>query len=79
MLINHYFSDSQSIYNEVQFEQFFGIPCSVLMRLWDACNGVDPFTQKSDRVTKRLGIRPLVQFVGSLRMIKYGDCADRLD
>ena len=70
---------AQSIYNKIQFDWRFVMPRSVVMRLWDACNGVDPFTQKSDRATKRLGIRPLVQFVGALRMIKYGDCADRLD
>ena len=56
MLINHYFSGAQSIYNEVHFERRLGIPRSVVMRLWDACNGVDPFTQKADSVTKRLGI-----------------------
>ena len=79
MLINHYFSGAQSIYNEVHFERRFGMPRSVVLMLWDACNGVDTFTQKLDSVTKRLGIRPLMRFVGALRMIKYGYCSDRLD
>ena len=56
MLINHYFSGAQSIYNEAQFKRNFGMPSSLVMRLWDALNGVDPFTQKADSVTKRLGI-----------------------
>ena len=47
--------------------------------LWDAVDGVDSFIQKVDRATKRLGIQLLVQFLGALRMIKYGNCADRLD
>ena len=79
MLTNHYFSGAQSIYNEVQFERRFDIPRSVVMRLWVACNGVEPFTQKSDRATKRLGIRPLMIFIGALPMIRYGDCSERLD
>ena len=79
MLMKHYFSGEQSVYNEVQFERRFGMPRGIVMRLWDACDGIDPFVQKSDRVYKRLGIRPFVRFVGALRMIKYGDCADRLD
>ena len=79
MLMNHYFSGDQSLYNEVQFEQRFGMPRCIVMRLWDVCNGVNPFVQKTDRVTNRLGIRNFVQFVGALRMIKYGDCAERLD
>ena len=44
MLINHYFSGAQSIYNEVQFERRFGMPRSLVMRLWYACNGIDTFT-----------------------------------
>ena len=56
IFINNYFSGAQSIYNEVQFERRLGMPRSVVMRLWDVCNGVDPFTQKLDSVTKRLGI-----------------------
>ena len=79
MLINNYFNGAQSIYNEVQIEWRFGTPCSVVMRLWGACNGVYTFTKNWYRATKRFGIQPLVQFVGALRMIKYGDCADRLD
>ena len=79
MLMNHYFSGAQSIYNEVQFVRRFVIPRSVVMRLWDTCNGVDTFIQKLNRATKRLGIRYLVRFVGVLQMIKYGYCADRLN
>ena len=33
MLINHYFSGGQSIYNEVQFERRFGMPRSLVTRL----------------------------------------------
>ena len=47
--------------------------------MWDTCNGVDPFIQKEDVATKKLGIRPLVRFVSAINQIKYGDCADRLD
>lgn len=79
MLMKHYFSGDRSLYNEVQFEWRFGMPRGIMIRLWDACNGFDPFVQKTDRATTRLGIRPFVRFVGALRMIKYGDCADRLD
>ena len=31
MLINHYFSGAQSIYNEVKFKRRFGMPHSVVM------------------------------------------------
>ena len=55
------------------------MPRSVVTMLWDACNGVDTFTQRLDSFTEILGIRPLVRFVGALWMIKYGDCSYRLD
>ena len=32
-----------------------------------------------DRATKIPGIRPLVRFVACMRMLVYGDCADRLN
>ena len=78
-LILRYFSGAESLYNEVQFERRFGMPRSAINRLWEAFDGAEPFVQKTDRVTRKLGIRPLVRFVSAILQLKYGDCADRLD
>ena len=79
MVRRNYFMGEHSIYNESTFERRFGCPRSVMSLLFDAVRDVDPFVLKTDRATGRAGIRPLVRAVSAMRMLKYGDCADRLD
>ena len=55
MLIHHYFSGNESLYNETSFERRFGMPCSIINRLWEACDGVEPFVQKVIELLKDWG------------------------
>lgn len=79
MMVHHYFIGDESLYNKTSFEQRFGIPRSIINRLWEACDGVEPLLKKTDRATKRLGISPFVRFISAISQIKYGGCAEKLD
>jgi hypothetical protein len=77
-LISHYFSGTDSLYNEQQFERRFRMKRSIFNRLWDALNGCDPFIQKFD-AAKKPGVHPLCRFVACLRILCYGNAADSCD
>ena len=79
ILIHHYFSGDESLYNETTFERRFRMPPPIINRLWEECEGTENFVQKTYQATKRLGIRPFVRFISAISQIKYGDCADSLD
>jgi len=79
MLVNYYFSSTDSLYNESVFERCLSVPKVVVSRLFDAVNVIDPFIQKENFCTRRLGIWPMVRFVVSMRMLKYSNYAHRLD
>lgn len=78
-VVNHYFRGEASFYNEETFERRFRCPRVVVDRVWQALEGCDPFILKRQKGTSEPGIRPLVRFVACMRMLAYGDCADRLD
>ena len=77
--MKHYFSGTASLYNEETFERRFGCPRVVVERVLQEVNGCHSFILMTNRATGKAGIRPLVRFVACLRMLVYGDCADRLD
>lgn len=79
MIVQHYFSGAESLYNDEIFEQRFGLPRSVINRVFQALIGNEPFIFKHNMAGERLGIWPLVCIVSSLRMLVYGDATDRLD
>lgn len=74
-LVEHYFSGTESLYNETDFERRFRMPRSVFNRIHEALvqEEVDPFVQKYCSVTKKPGISPLCRLVACLRKICYGD------
>jgi Plant transposon protein len=78
LLVAHYFSGRESLYNEADFERRFRMPRSVFQRIHDASMGTDPFIHKED-ATKKLGLYPLVKLVACLRHLAYGDAYDRED
>ena len=59
MLIQHYFSGEETLYNEESFERRFGSPRRIILCVYEALHGHDPFVQKVMR-HRQLGIRPLV-------------------
>ena len=79
MVVRQYFSGADSLYNEESFEQRFGCPRVVVDRVWRALERCDPFVLKTNRATMQPGIRPLVRFTAAMRMLVYGNCADRID
>ena len=79
MAVHQYFSGAYSFYNEESFERRFGCPRVVVDRLWTAIEGCEPFVKKTNSATRLPGIRPLVRFTAAMRMLVYGDCADRMD
>ena len=78
-VVHQYFSGADSLYNEESFERRFGCPRVVVDRLWTAIEGCEPFVTKTNSATRLPGIRPLVRFTAAMRMLVYGDCADRMD
>ena len=78
LVVNHYFSGRESVYNEEDFERRFRMPRSVFNRIHDALMGRDPFVHYED-ATKKLGVYPLVKLVACLRHLAYGDAYDRED
>jgi Plant transposon protein len=78
LLVTHYFSGRESLYNESDFERRFRMPRTVFQRIHDALMGTDPFIHKED-ATKKLGLYPLVKLVACLRHLAYGDAYDRED
>jgi Plant transposon protein len=78
LVVNHYFSGRESVYNEQDFERRFRMPRSVFNRIHDALMGRDPFVHYED-ATKKLGVYPLVKLVACLRHLAYGDAYDRED
>ena len=79
MLIRHYFSGAESLYDEEVFEMRFGSPRCVIHRVFESLDGSNPFVLKWDISNRDWGIRPLVRKVGAMRMLIYGDTFDRLD
>ena len=79
MVVEQYFNGASSLYNETSFERQFGCPWLVVERVWKAIHGCKPFILKTNRATLQPGIWPLVRFTTTMRMIIYGDCADRND
>ena len=77
-VVKHYFSGTQSLYDETDFERRFSVPRSVFNRIWEELHGHDPFIQKYDALQKP-GVSPLCRVVGAMRILSYGDCADRGD
>jgi Plant transposon protein len=78
LLVKHYFSGRESVYNEEDFERRFRMPRSVFKRIHDALMGRDPFVHYED-ASKKLGVYPLVKLVACLRHLAYGDSYDRED
>ena len=79
MIVWHYFSGAESLYNEEIFQFRFGLPRAVINRVVYALIGKYLFIFKRGTAGGRLGICSLVFIVTSLRMLVYGDAADHLD
>lgn len=73
-----YFNGDASIYDDKDFERRFRMPREVFTRIHDKLLGKDPFMQKVDALGKE-GIYPLVRMIAAIRMLSYGDSADRQD
>jgi hypothetical protein len=78
-LVKHYFSGTDSVYNEVDFERRFRMPRVIFYRIYDKLVNKEPFVQKYDLISKKPTITPLVRMVAALRQLGYGEAADRED
>ena len=79
MLARHYFSGTESLYEEPTFKRRFGTTQGVVSRLMNVVMGIEPFVLNTDIFSHNPGIRLLFCFVAAMRMLKYGDSADHLD
>jgi hypothetical protein len=77
-LITDYFSGEDSVYDEQDFERRFRMPRSIFEKVHDGIMGRGSFIQRED-CTGKPGIHPLCRLTAVLRMIAYGECADRED
>ena len=77
-LVKDYFSGTDSVYNEQDFERRFRMPRSIFEKVKGGIMGRGSFIQRTD-CTGKLGIHPLCRLTAVLRMIAYGECADRED
>lgn len=77
-LTRDYFSGEESIYDEQDFNRRFRMPRSVFDKINNGINGRGSFKQ-SYNCTGKAGIHPLCRLTAVLRMIAYGDAADRQD
>jgi hypothetical protein len=77
-LILHYFSGTDSLYDETDFERRFRMPRTVFNRINDALTGIDPFVQKFNAAMKP-GIHPLVRIVACCKLIADGQASDATD
>ena len=78
-LVRQYFSGAQSTYDETDFERRFRVPRQVFTRIHDDLLDEEPFVLHTDRVTKKLGIRPLVRLTACFRRLAYGNASDQID
>ena len=77
-LIEYYFSGTDSLYDEGDFERRFRCPRAVFEKLRTGVLGKGTFVQRQD-TTKKLGINPLVRLTACMRKLAYGDASDRED
>ena len=77
-LTANYFSGTDSVYNEQDFERRFRMSRNIFDRIWNEVHGCDPFIHKRDCLGK-WGIHPLCRLTACLRYIDYGDAFDRED
>jgi hypothetical protein len=55
-VIGHYFSGIASLYDEVHFEQQFGMPQQVFNTIWENIQGKGSFKQHTKAVSRELSI-----------------------
>ena len=79
LLVKYYFSGEESLYSEADFEQRFGVPRVVFNRVFERLNGTGVFQHQYNKVTKKMGIYPLVRMVACFRKLCYGDSSNRQD
>lgn len=72
IIVWHYFSGAESLYNEDMFDRRFRSPRVFISQVVQALIGTEPFILKCNMTWGRLGVRPLVLIVTSLRMLVYG-------
>jgi hypothetical protein len=77
-LLAHYFGDNP-FYSERMFERRFGMPRAVFSRVFDDLKTTDAFQRKYNLVNRTWGIYPLNTFCCCLRILVYGEAADKLD
>ena len=73
-----YFSQSELIYNESDFERRFRMPRSVFNSIANSLIGTEPFI-KYVLKNNALTIYPLCQLVGAMRQLSYDIGADGID
>jgi hypothetical protein len=78
-LVKQYFSGTDSVYDEVDFERRFRMPRVLFNRIYDKLVNKEPFVQKYDFISKEPTITPLVRMVAALRQLGYGEASDRQD
>ena len=77
-LVRDYFSGMDSVYDEQDFERRFRMPRCIFEKVQGGILGCGSFVQRTD-CTGKPGIHPLCRLTAVLRMIAYGECADRED
>jgi hypothetical protein len=77
-LFDHYFGDNP-FYAERMFERRFGMPRAVFSRVFDELKTTDAFQRKYNPVNHTWGIYPLNKFCCCLRILVYGEAADKVD
>lgn len=78
-LVGDYFSGSDSVYDEVDFERRFAQPRSLFVQVYEGCINKPPFVLYKDGVTGKQGIHPLNRITGCLRFLSYGCAYDADD
>jgi len=66
------------IYDEADFDRRFRMPRVLFQRIYDDAED-DPFFQQRIKATGQLQAHPLQKIVGALRVLAYGEAADRAD
>lgn len=78
ILIQHYFSGSDSVYDENDFRRRFRMDRNIFEKIYAAIEGEGRFAQRYD-CTNKVGIHPLVRITACLRVLAYGNCPDAYD
>jgi hypothetical protein len=77
-LVKDYFSGEGSVYDEQDFDRRFRMSRNIFDKIMNGVGGRGRFKQRHD-CTGKAGIHPLCRITAVLRMIGYGDAADRQD